>query len=328
MTTTSDTRRTRGVALLIPALLAPVCLLAAAPLLRGDGDFWGFLLSLIGGWLAAVAAVGVLLAVRPLALSMVLHVALGVALALLLWVLTQTAGTDALPPAVRTVVGLAAAPAAGWVWLTLLGRITGSPGRRSARRAATLVPVEWQQDARGWSLRLRVSPMRRHAFVTTIVIAWLIATAALSTFIVVFSDLAQRMSPMVMLFLLGWIVGMPGYLIVRGIVRARTVAVELRIDDRSLRVRRTDDEVALFDAPLTGVRRLRWASDSPPTRIELTPVDGEPIVLLVGMARRPRDASPTLPPLPPHLRRTLDRAGLPEKTRRRPRTGELLLERP
>lgn len=325
--TRSAGRSSAGRVLEHPLLWSPLLLAASVPLLGTEHDFWGFLLALLGGWCAGVAIVGFVRLVRPVALSVVVHVALGAALGLLLFAVAEASDALPLPPQLLVTVGFAAAPAAGWVWLSLVGRITGSVQQDAARRATELLAPQWRRDERGWSVELRVVPMRRAAFLGAIVAVSVAAAVVLGGFIILFGDLAQRMSPMVMLFVLGWTLGLPAYLVLRAVARARTEAVELRIDDERMRVLRRSDGRILADAPLVELRRLTWAATSSPTRIELHREAGG-LVLLVGMARRPKGESPALPPLPPALTRMLGSAGLPPRRTRGGRaSGDVVLAR-
>lgn len=316
-----------GRVLLHPLLWSPLLLVASLPLLGTEHDFWGFLLALLGGFSAGVALVGLVRLVRPVALSVVLHVALGAALGLLLFAVAES--PDALPVPTRLLmaVGFAAAPAAGWVWLSLIGRVAGSVERDSTRRAAELLVPQWARDARGWSIELRVVPVSRAAFLGALVAVSVAAAVVLVGFIVLFDDLAQRMSPMVMLVVLGWTLGMPAYLVLRAIARARTEAVELQIDEERMRVLRRADGRVLADSPLAELRRFTWAATNSPTRIELLR-DVRGLVLLVGMARRPKGESPRLPPLSRSLERMLGAAGLAARsTRRAQPAGDVVLAR-
>jgi len=335
----SEAAPTRSIArrvLLHPLLWAVVCFAAALPLLGTEHDFWGFLLALLSGWLGAHAAVRVLVPLRPAWLSVTLHVVLGAVVAVLLFGLVSAAEwRDALPAALLPgllVLQFAAAPAAGWVWLTLIGRVTGAVRDGASRREAALTEPAWARDADGWGLELRAVPLRRGTFLALGVGLGALAAVLVGGFLLVFDDLAQRMSPLVMLLVLGWTVGLPAYLVLRAVARSRTVAISLRVDGERMRVLRSDEgapisDPPLFDAPVAELRRLRWSARSAPTRIELLRDGGSSIVLLIGMAKRPKGESPMLPPLPRQLLRALESAGLPEKASKRPRDEELVLER-
>jgi hypothetical protein len=324
-----------------PLLWAAVCFAASLPLLGTEHDFWGFLLALLAGWLGAHAAVRVLVPLRPAWLSVTLHVVLGaVVAALLLGMVSAAEWRDALPSALLPgllVLQFAAAPAAGWVWLTLIGRVTGAVRDGASRREAALTEPAWVRDDDGWGLELRAVPLRRGAFRAIGVGLGVLAFVVVGGFVLVFDDLAQRMSPLVMILVLGWTLGLPGYLVLRALARSRTVAISLRVDGERMRVLRTEEgapqpdalvlATPLFDAPVTELRRLRWSARSAPTRAEVLRDGGSSIVLLIGMAKRPKGESPMLPPLPRQLLRALETAGLSAKASKRSHDEELVLER-
>lgn len=310
-----------------PLLWAAVCFAGALPLLGTEHDFWGFLLALIAGWAVAHAVVRTLFLLRPAAVSVAVHLGLSAGAGLALIAIAQPGEWPiAVPPAVRTGISFASITFSGWIWLTLLGRATAAVEASSARRAALLVEPEWRRDGDAWALRLPVVALRRATYLAAGAVLAGLAAAAMAVFVLVFADLAQRLGPMAILLLLGWTVGYPVFLVVAAIARSGTVEVDLRLGSEGIRVVRTDG-VTLMDVGLDGIRGLLWAARSSPTRVVLRPDAGAGLVLLVGMARRPRGAAPTLPDLPGRLVRVLEDAGLTATAARRAREGELNLER-
>jgi len=310
-----------------PLTWAAVCLAGAIPLLGTAHDFWGFLLSLVAGWVAAHVVVRGLFRLQPTPLAVSVHVALSAAAGWALFAMVQPGqGWGAVPPTVRTALSFAAITFSGWIWLALLGRATAAVQASSEHRAARLVEPEWVREQDDWILRLPAVVLRRSTYVAATAVLGVLAVGAMGFFAFVFADLAQRMGPMAMLLLLGWTVGLPVYLLVLVVARGRTVDVELRIGRGGVRVR-TGDGDTLMDAGPDGIRSLLWSARNAPTRIVVRPVEGAGLVLLVGMARRPRGTAATLPALPPGLLRIWEEAGLGVSSTRRNRAGELSLAR-
>ncbi|WP_309128327.1 hypothetical protein [Microbacterium sp.] len=67
--------------------------------------------------------------------------------------------------------------------------------------------------------------------------------------------------------------------------------------------------VALMIASLNEVRMLRWRTDGGEARVEVETVALR-LCLIAGIARTEKGAAAALPPLPRHVRRSLERAGL------------------
>lgn len=314
--------------LLHPLLWAVILLAAAVPLMGTPFDFGGFLLALLSGWMLAHALVRRLLALDPPWLSVLLHVVASLVVVAPLLALTDPGPwRQAFPPELVAAVGFALPPAAGWIWLTLIGRVSGAVRADADRRAARLIEPEWARDAAGWSLRLPVVPLRRSTYLVVAAGLIVLAGALIVTFVVVFADLAQRMGPMAILLVLGWTVFLPVFLVLQAIARARTVDVSIVVDPRRVRVLPADGGPAMVDAPLRDIRSLTWRLRSSPTGLTVRMADGTGVVLLVGMARRAKGRAPTFPAPPASLLGELASTGLSEKTSRRPRAEEFTLER-
>ncbi len=310
----------------------------ALPLLGTDLDFAGFLLCLIGGWLVAHAVVCGLMAMRSPGLSFGLHVGVAAAAAAALSLLTRGVIPDIVDASATGAISFAAVPAAGWIWLTLIGRVSGLVRADSARRAARLASPDWTRTNDVWELRLPVVALRLSTYRGVIGILFAIAAGVLSVFVVGFSDVAMRMSPLMIVVVLGWLVGLPISGAILLIARARTVDALVRVTRGRLVVERmTDgktDAMRIVDLALAEVHALRWAARDAPTRIEVRPMVGAGLVLLFGLARRPAGLAATLPALPTGLRRRLEEAGLSARASRgrdargfRGRDADLLLTR-
>ncbi|WP_136587786.1 hypothetical protein [Microbacterium hydrothermale] len=303
-----------------PLLWAVLCGLAALRLLGTNVDFAGFLLCLIAGWLVAHAVVRGLMALRSPGLSFGLHVGVAAAAAAALFLLTRGVIPGAVDASVTAALSFSAVPAAGWIWLTLIGRVSGLVRADSARRTARLVSPDWTRTNDVWELRLPAVALRLSTYRGVVGILFAVAAGVLSVFVVVFSDVAMRMSPLMIVVVLGWLIGLPIYGAILLIARARTVEVLVRVTRGRLVIERTTEEktdaTRVVDLAFGEVRALRWAARDAPTRVEVRPVAGSGVVLLFGLARRPAGMAATLPALPTGLRRRLEEAGLSARASR------------
>lgn len=306
---------------------AIICFATAVVLFGLGQEFGGFLLSLVSGWALAQTLLYALAFVRTRAVSVAVHLALGVVAGFAVFLVVQSGDWPvAVPPTVRSALSFAVSPFAGWIWLSLVGRVTAAVQATSDERAAELVEPAWERSGSEWTLRLPVVPLRRSSYLAVGAVLGVLAAGAMGTFVVVFTGLAQRLGPMAMLLVLGWTIGLPVYLVVRAVARARTTAVDLCLSAERVRVR-TIDGVTLMDAGTDGIRTLFVSSRNPPTRVVVRPVEGPGLVLLVGMARRPKGAAATVPELPRRLQHALEAAGFRAVGGRRARAGERAFER-
>ncbi|KTR93733.1 hypothetical protein NS220_11315 [Microbacterium testaceum] len=306
---------------------AVVCFAGAVVLFGLGQEFGGFLLSLVSGWALAQTLLYALAFVRTRAVSVAVHLALGVVAGFAVFLVVQSGDWPvAVPPTIRSTLSFAMSPFAGWIWLSLVARVTAAVQATSEKRAAQLVEPAWERSGSEWTLRLPVVPLRRSSYLAAGAVLGVLAAGAMATFVLVFADLAQRMGPMAILLVLGWTVGFPVYLVVRALARGRTVAGEITLGAERVRMR-TIDGVTWMDAETDGIRSLTVSSRNPPTRIVVRPVQGPGLVLLVGMARRPKGAAATVPELPRRLRQALEGAGLTVVEGTRARAGEATLER-
>jgi hypothetical protein len=316
--------------LLHPLLWSAVCLIVAVPLLGTEHDFWGFLLCLLAGWSAAHALVRRLVTL-PDTLSLVLHLAASVGAALLLFALSVDDGwRRVLPPAKAAAIGFAAVPAAGWIWLTFIGRTSAAVAGASRRRAATLVVPEWERVGDAWHLPLAVIALRSPVYVAITAAIAVLCGGLVTAAVIVLDDVVQRMGPLLLLLIVAWVVGAPGYLVLRAIAHRRTVDVVVILEEfggsATVRVMRSSDGIVLVEAPASALGSLRFAPRSSPTRIVVRPSAGSGLVLLVGLARRRRDTAPTFALPPAHIIRRLESAGLVLRSSARSRNGDLTLE--
>ena len=293
-----------GVVLLAAAL--------AATLAGDDLSFFPFLLMLVGGWCFGFAFVGFTLRM-PNRTGVPLHIGVAVVLAALMIVVVEFAGPwlATLPEPVRAVVvvlQMAAIPAAGWIWLGLLSRVTSAVSRRDAAKRPAPVLRTWERAPSGDGSELRVDAVEMRMRALTLAIVGMILPAGLVAFVlmVVFDDLAMRLGPRIVIIALGLLVGLPVYFVFTASARRRSVptVIEFGNDELRLTVGPVHHRV-----PYRDLDRLLWRPRSDYARIEVR-AEGVDLSLLLGLVTPPRGVERGLPDLPKRVFRRLELAGL------------------
>lgn len=302
-----------------PWLWAALLLGAAVPLVIADPQigFLAFLLALIGGWLCGAGFVNATLRIRRRGIGALVH-AIGAVLAgVLLWAMVSLgpgiAGVLSDPAkAAFTVAQFASAPAAGWIWITLIGRATSLMSSRANPVAPPAGPA-WEHEGKESILRFVAVPLRMRTLGLAIAAVVVVFGGAAATLLILTGDLAERLGPRLVILVLGAGLALPGYLLLKTLLHRRTVDCELRIGPDRLRVRAGD---VAFDVAFGQIELLRWRCDGDYARLELQ-AGGRELSLVAGMARVPKGAAPTLPPLPAATARRLEAAGIsPSRSRR------------
>lgn len=320
---TDATRAARGVRtahrrwfVLVPILVGIALSIAGAVLVTptSDGGFAAYLCVLIGGWAVAFAAVNALsgLAERW---QWAWHIALAAgALALAAWITPVIQALAALPEPWRrslAVVALGIPSAAGWVLITLLGRISGLFDRAAAARAAAMAEPRWGgSDARP---ELTISASRFSVrTLTTLIAATVVAAGLLSTALMIVAERwVLRLPPLMIAVVLGALIGMPLYAAVWGVVNRRRRRVTVRWRTGAIDV----DAGERWTVPLPMIRRLVWCSRGDMARLEIhTATRSE--TYLVGMVRQHDRSAAELPPLQRRMQRALAESGLVPTERR------------
>ncbi|WP_223693429.1 hypothetical protein [Leifsonia poae] len=295
-------------------------LLAAATVLVSDDPrvgFLAYLLMLAGGWLCGFGFVNLTGRIRKRRVGMLVHLTGAVLAGLLLWLMV-TAGADIigeLPQAAKAayvVAQLAAAPAAGWVWLALIGRVTTMLGRRSAPKVAPAPPA-WELSTERSTLRFSAVPLRMRTLGLMIALMVVIVGGIGALLMIATGDLAERLGARVVIIALGIVLGLPTYMLLVSAMHRRTVDCVVSFDSDRLRVEAGPVRV---DVALSEIDLLLWRSDSDYARIELRSGTTE-LCLIAGLARAPKGVAPQLPPLPRHIRGSLESEKLTERRSRR-----------
>lgn len=305
-----------------PLVVGAVLLLVAVAftLLSDDLSFFPFLLMLVGGWCFGFAFVNATQGMVPARNGAILHLGVAIVLGALVAFVVEFGGDllDPFPEAVRgaaVVLQLAAIPAAGWIWLALIGRVTDFFARRDAKKKPLPVTPDWEREESGDgsivrfpAIELRLRTLTQ-AIVAIIVVVGLFGVALL----IALDDIVMRMGPRIAIILMGIVVGLPVYLVFTAILRRRTAQCTVAFGNDELRVRVSD---AMHRIPFRELEFLRWRCRSDYARIEVRG-SGVDLSLFAGLAKPPRGFSAELPALPRRVYRRLELAGLTvEKARR------------
>lgn len=298
----------------MPLFWALICGALAVPwYLAGDLEFIPFLLTLVGGWLCGFSFVNATLRM-PARRGLVVSIAGAVAAALLLWLLIQAVPAMLAPKpnparALLAVLQMAAVPAAGWVWLGLIGRITASIGARDAAKAPPA--PQWEAAARGSIARFRAVPLSRREIVLWWVLTVTVALALVALVLVVTGGRILEVGPKTFLMLYVLLPGLPAYLLISWLLRRRAVGCAVGFEAELLRIE--------IDGVVERIRyreldRLVWCAEGDLARIEARG-SGVDRTLVAGIARRP-GGNAALPVLSRRALRLLEEAGLAAQTRR------------
>jgi hypothetical protein len=187
-----------------------------------DLSFFPFLLMLLGGWSVAFSFVNATMEMRPVRTGVAVHLGVAAVLtAAMIFVIESDgallAGLSEPVRAVVVVLQIAAGPAAGWIWLGLLSRVTNLIGRRDAKRRPGPAAPEWERDEGGDGSGVEFSalelPMR--TLTLAIVGVVLIVGVAGTGLLIAFDDAVMRVGARIAIVLTGVVVGLPVYLVLR-----------------------------------------------------------------------------------------------------------------
>lgn len=296
-----------------PLIWAAACTLAALPGYLTDGGFFSYLMSIIAGALCGMWFVS--LTVRmPHPTGAVVHLLAAVALVPGLYASIEVVPqllTPGAPRAIYAGVLFALPPAAGWVWITLLNRVINL--LPSKTRAQPRVPLAWENDGDAVVVRFRAIPMRMREL-TVWMVATIVATGAIvTTALVMFSSIVERLGPRLLILALGALFAFPAYLIVTALLRRRSVDAAVRVSRDRMWITAGEATHALR---LSEIERLRWGMSSDYARLEVT-APGVDLALLVGIAKQAEGIASELPPLPGRTLRLAETEGLEKTTSRR-----------
>lgn len=308
-----------------PGPWAALCAVIAFPFFVTDGGmgFFPFLLTLVGGLLSGAAFVALTDRIRSPRRSIVAHLAGilvggGTAFAIMRFVDGADGAIDR--PVLGALVFAQAflAPAAGWMVLTLIARISA----RVAQPSQPALPLPgWRRDGERWVIAFTAVPMRVRTL-TWMILAVLLVTAAATVLLFLIADSwLLRLGPVAVIVPLAVVIVLPGYLVLRAIHRRRAVPVRVEWAPQSIAI---SAGASSWSFPLHEIDRLRWREDTDYARIEVASASAS-VTLMTGLLRSSRAAASTLPPLREEQIAALRRAGLRPQRSRRPARAVLFV---
>ncbi|WP_341954872.1 hypothetical protein [Microbacterium sp. LWH13-1.2] len=304
-------------------LIVGLVLLAAAigwTLAGDDLGFLSFLLMLIGGWSLAFSFVNATMEMRPARNGVVLELGVAAVLTALMIFVIEFGGDDlleGLPEGARAVIvvlQIAAAPATAWIWLGLLSRITDLFRRRDAKRPAP-TPPEWQREDAGDGSRVEFPALdlRMRSLTLGIIGVVVVVGLAGTALLIAFDDAVMSMGPRIAIIVMGVVVGLPVYLLLRAALRRRTLWCTLAFGNDELRIRVGSSRHRI---PYSDLQTLVWRTRSDYARVEVEGL-GADLSLIVGLAKPAAGRAAELPALPRRVFRRLELAGLTAERSRR-----------
>lgn len=300
-----------------------------ATLAGDDLSFFPFLLMLVGGWCFGFAFVNATLRMTPSRTGAFLHAAVAILLGAAIAFVVEF-GKDLLAPlpeqvrAITVVLQLAAIPAAGWIWLGLLSRITDALTGREAKRRPTPVTPEWERDESGDGSLVRFPGIPLHMRVLTGAIIAIVVVFGLggTLLVIAFDDLVLRLGARLAIILVGILIALPVYLVLTAVLRRSTEACTVAFgnDELQLTVGDHTDVIRFHD-----LEHLLWRTRSDYARIEVR-APGVDRSVIAGLAKPSAGRTAELPVLPRRVFRRLELAGMTLQHTRR--SDAVAFERP
>ena len=203
----------------------------AATLAGDDLSFFPFLLMLVGGWCFGFAFVNATLHMVPRRAGVILHVVVAVAIGTAIVVVGESGGVvlDSVPEpgrAVAFVLTFAAIPAAGWIWLGLISRLSDVFARQDARKRPTPTTPEWEREESGDGSGVRFAgiPVRMRVLTGVIVGIVVVVGIFVASLLILLDDVVMRLGPQLLVIVVGAGIALPMYLALRAALQRRPVA--------------------------------------------------------------------------------------------------------
>jgi hypothetical protein len=289
-----------------------------AMLITQDLGILPLLLMLVGGWCLGFAFVN--LTFRMPRNGLAVHIAGAVVITAEVVTMIEFGGPllAVLPEpsgAAVVVVQMAAIPAAGWIWLGLLGRVTDALTRRARKNAPTRRTPEWERDESGDGslVSVRVIELRMRQLTLAIIGIVLVAGAVAAGLLIAFDDVVVHLGAKLSIVLVAIVLGLPAYAALGGVVRRRTEECTIAFGDDEVRIVVGTTASVIRYADLD---RLLWRCGSDYARAELCG-GGVDLSLFSGLAKPAPGRTAELPPLPRRVFTRLERAGLVVERSRR-----------
>ncbi|MBM7832201.1 hypothetical protein JOE59_002906 [Agromyces cerinus] len=307
-----------------PLAWAAVCLALAVPwAVAGQAtELIPYLLMLVGGWLCGFSFVNATFRMTPVRRGVIVHVIGALASAALVVGAVEFGGPllAAAPEWARislVIVQFAAIPAAGWIWLGLIGRISAAVGTSKAKPAPTAPEWVRAEHGHGSEVGFAAVPIAMRTLTTAIVVIVVVMGSLAGLALVATGDLVYALGPRLTIIVIGLVFALPAYFAFLAVVRRRAVACAVGFgNDRLwLRTGPTTTIVAFRD-----LEQLVWRSSSDAARVEVRG-SGVDVSLVTGIAEPAPGATAELPALP---RRVLGRLQDEGFALERSRRGEVL----
>ncbi|WP_198553622.1 MULTISPECIES: hypothetical protein [Microbacterium] len=300
-----------------PALAGLALVIVGMTLAARDADgFPAYLSVIVGGWALAFAAVNSLSALPPRR-QWTLHVILAVcAIALLPTSMAVLDAIRGLPEPWRRPLfqaALGVPPAAGWVLVTLLGRVSSQIDRSASRRARAMATPAWGGADSRPELTVTASRLSPRRLTALIVGAVALGGALALTIVILAERWVLRLPPLMLVVLFGGLIALPLYAAVRALVNRRRSRLTVRWSTGAIEVHTAAGPPWMV--PFAMIRRLVWCARGDMARLEIHTASRSE-TFLVGMVRQDAGAASELPPLQHRMTRALEHAGLRPRTRR------------
>ncbi|CAL4858527.1 hypothetical protein [Microbacterium sp. MM2322] len=272
-----------------------LALVAAMMLATSDLDVWSILAAVLGGSAIGVAFVDAVerLGVAGLVIHLLVAISAGIVLAGV-----GSWGEPPDDPLLRAVVvagGIAAAPAAAWTWIALLGRFLGRAHTGRRRPPQEQSTLEWRAaPTDGAVLDVRAVPMSIRSLAGLIVLAVVVTAVPVVAVVISFSDVVARFGPRTLVILVALPFAGLAYLCLWAVFRRRSGEYTITFGAGEVRLASgaREERFAYRD-----IEMLRWRERGEYARVEVRTAAAHR-TLLVGLIRHPA--------LPPLSRRTVD----------------------
>ncbi len=285
-----------------------------------DSVFVASLLALVGGWAAAFAVVNGV-SVLPERVSWVVHCGLAAAaLGALSCFGVVLDALEELPPywEFAGLAALALPTACGWVLITLVSRFSNRVRCQAAQRALSIPLLDWSDGDDQPRLRVVVARVSFRRLILLIVTVTVLGGALAGTAVFALEPWVSSMGPTLFIVLIGAVIMLPSYLLVRWLVNRHRLALTVRWGSGEVVM----DAGAAWKVPFTSLTRFVWQQTGNVARIEVHTAE-RCETYLVGMVRQHGGIRPQLPALREQMVKELERAGLRSA---RSRQGALLFE--
>ncbi|MGF9660195.1 hypothetical protein AAIH18_22450, partial [Pantoea agglomerans] len=192
---------------------------------------------------------------------------------------------------------------------------TGLFRRRDTAKRPTPVPPEWQREdgGDGSHVEFPALDLRMRSLTLGIIGVVVVVGLAGTALLIAFDDAVMTMGSRVVILVMGVVVGVPVYLLLRAGLRRRTLWCRLAFGNDELRIRAGSSSHRI---PFSELQTLSWRMRSDYARVEVRGA-GADLSLIVGLAKPPTGRTAQLPPLPRRVFRRLELAGLAAERSRR-----------